>query len=228
MDLDALNRYWLYCLNEHVLPIIFHWEPITTYFSCLVHLIELCNLLLNLHPFDFLKLLQVVERRNLVSFLTNSEVKEENTVSDSGGPTGRYKDRSASDSFSQSNKDMISETPSGSVKGTFLNEEMESGSSTRVEQEVADAVGLTREASLETAGSKTASQVLLESSETYDVKDANLEDQFGAKLDDTDVEDGVNPEIGNMEPPPLAGANVMNVIVVAAECAPWSKTGMYI
>jgi hypothetical protein len=28
--------------------------------------------------------------------------------------------------------------------------------------------------------------------------------------------------------PPLAGPNVMNVIVVAAECAPWSKTGMII
>lgn len=27
------------------------------------------------------------------------------------------------------------------------------------------------------------------------------------------------------KPPPLAGPNVMNVIVVAAECAPWSKTG---
>uniref|UniRef100_A0A2P2JZE7 Granule-bound starch synthase 2ic/amyloplastic isoform X1 n=1 Tax=Rhizophora mucronata TaxID=61149 RepID=A0A2P2JZE7_RHIMU len=26
-------------------------------------------------------------------------------------------------------------------------------------------------------------------------------------------------------PPPLAGVNVMNVILVAAECAPWSKTG---
>lgn len=27
------------------------------------------------------------------------------------------------------------------------------------------------------------------------------------------------------KPPPLAGANVMNIILVAAECAPWSKTG---
>lgn len=27
------------------------------------------------------------------------------------------------------------------------------------------------------------------------------------------------------EKPPLAGPNVMNVILVAAECAPWSKTG---
>lgn len=28
--------------------------------------------------------------------------------------------------------------------------------------------------------------------------------------------------------PPLAGANVMNVILVAAECAPWSKTGSFL
>ncbi|CAL1392149.1 unnamed protein product [Linum trigynum] len=27
------------------------------------------------------------------------------------------------------------------------------------------------------------------------------------------------------KPPPLAGANVMNIILVSAECAPWSKTG---
>ena len=27
------------------------------------------------------------------------------------------------------------------------------------------------------------------------------------------------------KPLPLAGANVMNIILVAAECAPWSKTG---
>lgn len=30
---------------------------------------------------------------------------------------------------------------------------------------------------------------------------------------------------GEAKPPPLAGTNVMNIIVVAAECAPWSKTG---
>ncbi|KAE8659506.1 Granule-bound starch synthase 2 [Hibiscus syriacus] len=38
-----------------------------------------------------------------------------------------------------------------------------------------------------------------------------------AEVDDSVVEDE--------NPPPLAGANVMNVILVAAECAPWSKTG---
>lgn len=30
---------------------------------------------------------------------------------------------------------------------------------------------------------------------------------------------------GKEKPPPLAGINVMNIILVAAECAPWSKTG---
>ncbi|GMJ04139.1 starch synthase 2 [Hibiscus trionum] len=37
-----------------------------------------------------------------------------------------------------------------------------------------------------------------------------------------DVEDSA---VEGENPPPLAGANVMNVILVAAECAPWSKTG---
>lgn len=27
------------------------------------------------------------------------------------------------------------------------------------------------------------------------------------------------------KPPPLAGPNVMNIVMVGAECAPWSKTG---
>lgn len=34
-----------------------------------------------------------------------------------------------------------------------------------------------------------------------------------------------DPEEEDIKPPPLAGANVMNIILVAAECAPWSKTG---
>ncbi|KVH92694.1 Glycogen/starch synthase, ADP-glucose type, partial [Cynara cardunculus var. scolymus] len=34
-----------------------------------------------------------------------------------------------------------------------------------------------------------------------------------------------DPASDDVESPPLAGPNVMNVILVAAECAPWSKTG---
>nr|XP_019710784.1 soluble starch synthase 2-2, chloroplastic/amyloplastic isoform X1 [Elaeis guineensis] len=186
------------------------------------------------------KLLQVVERRNLDSSLINSEVRaEEDMVSyaksdetsnlnlspSSGWPTGRYKGSIVADSFSQSSEAMISETPPGSANGTFLNKEMESGSNTEVERAFAAGIGLTREADPEAAASKTASQVLSASSETYDAKDVILEDPLGAKLDNTDAEDDVDSEEGNMDAPPLAGANVMNVVVVAAECAPWSKTG---
>ncbi|TYI08683.1 hypothetical protein ES332_A09G017100v1 [Gossypium tomentosum] len=49
-----------------------------------------------------------------------------------------------------------------------------------------------------------------ESSTEADSKEA-------AEVDDAAVEDE--------KPPPLAGVNVMNIILVAAECAPWSKTG---
>uniref|UniRef100_A0A0D6R467 starch synthase n=1 Tax=Araucaria cunninghamii TaxID=56994 RepID=A0A0D6R467_ARACU len=35
----------------------------------------------------------------------------------------------------------------------------------------------------------------------------------------------IDSDEGDAKPPPLAGTNVMNIIVVAAECAPWSKTG---
>lgn len=41
-----------------------------------------------------------------------------------------------------------------------------------------------------------------------------------------DLSDQVNHPFGEeVKPPPLAGPNVMNVILVAAECAPFSKTG---
>lgn len=35
----------------------------------------------------------------------------------------------------------------------------------------------------------------------------------------------LEPEKEDVKPPPLAGANLMNVILVAAECSPWIKTG---
>lgn len=37
--------------------------------------------------------------------------------------------------------------------------------------------------------------------------------------------DNVDLKSEDVKPPPLAGVNVMNIILVAAECAPWSKTG---
>ncbi|KAA0053773.1 granule-bound starch synthase 2 [Cucumis melo var. makuwa] len=40
--------------------------------------------------------------------------------------------------------------------------------------------------------------------------------------DDSDTVETAGVDV---KPPPLAGVNVMNIVIVAAECAPWSKTG---
>ncbi|XP_059293972.1 granule-bound starch synthase 2, chloroplastic/amyloplastic [Lycium ferocissimum] len=52
-------------------------------------------------------------------------------------------------------------------------------------------------------------------------KSDNLEGSSAEKAN-TETEDPVDVD---EKPPPLAGTNVMNIILVAAECAPWSKTG---
>eukprot|EP00249_Psilotum_nudum_P024018 c29061_g1_i2 orf=359-2782(-) len=45
------------------------------------------------------------------------------------------------------------------------------------------------------------------------------------KIESLKLEEDAAAEEIKEKPAPLAGVNVMNVIVVAAECAPWSKTG---
>ncbi|KAI3726104.1 hypothetical protein L1987_65901 [Smallanthus sonchifolius] len=54
----------------------------------------------------------------------------------------------------------------------------------------------------------------------YNATNERLKDTSESILDEADV-----PASDDVESPPLAGPNVMNVILVAAECAPWSKTG---
>ncbi|KAK4797733.1 hypothetical protein SAY86_030059 [Trapa natans] len=52
-----------------------------------------------------------------------------------------------------------------------------------------------------------------------DKKEGDLEEAT-AQIEADDEDDSEDAK-----PPPLAGANVMNVVLVAAECAPWIKTG---
>lgn len=54
----------------------------------------------------------------------------------------------------------------------------------------------------------------------------HLEDDKHEKSSSEKVNvDKENSESEEAKPPPLAGTNVMNIILVAAECAPWCKTG---
>lgn len=64
---------------------------------------------------------------------------------------------------------------------------------------------------------------LSSSSDTARLAVEENENLTEAGLEEVGEVDG--PAIEDEKPPPLAGANVMNVILVAAECAPWSKTG---
>ncbi|KAE9466570.1 hypothetical protein C3L33_01513, partial [Rhododendron williamsianum] len=65
---------------------------------------------------------------------------------------------------------------------------------------------------------------LSSSSATSSLKEEKLGDLKESSLQEVNGEANV-PTSEDVKPPPLAGANVMNVIVVSAECAPWSKTG---
>ncbi|XP_027359278.1 granule-bound starch synthase 2, chloroplastic/amyloplastic-like isoform X2 [Abrus precatorius] len=59
---------------------------------------------------------------------------------------------------------------------------------------------------------------------TLSLKVESLEDVIESSLKEIGNE-ADNVESEGEKPPPLAGANVMNVILAAVECAPWSKTG---
>ncbi|KAJ1399695.1 Starch synthase, catalytic domain [Sesbania bispinosa] len=75
----------------------------------------------------------------------------------------------------------------------------------------------------ETISPSTLPNELANNIETYSLKVENLEGVSESSLKVTDEADNVESE--GEKSPPLAGANVMNVILVAAECAPFSKTG---
>lgn len=60
-------------------------------------------------------------------------------------------------------------------------------------------------------------------STTLSPKDEKKEDLKKSSV--KEVNEPIVPADETEKPPPLAGSNVMNVILVAAECAPWSKTG---
>lgn len=66
---------------------------------------------------------------------------------------------------------------------------------------------------------------VLESAEENPMKKQTVENSL--LHDSANIEDGLDDSANTAENPitPLAGPNVMNIIVVAAECAPWSKTG---
>ncbi|XP_008789825.2 granule-bound starch synthase 2, chloroplastic/amyloplastic-like isoform X2 [Phoenix dactylifera] len=189
---------------------------------------------------------QIVERRELVSSIKDSVVNTEqepvsnswsnNSLSDAdvGGSfsnlnidsTGAERHRtynsnntgSSADSFTQSAEVGRSESQptTSSEESFYVEEEPKDG---------LEVLGLLNEVDLEIPQSEIMAPVLPEASESSNVKDEKHEDLAEAKVVGLSEEQEVAPDEEYLDSPPLAGANVMNVIVAAAECAPWSKTG---
>ncbi|KAJ8486134.1 hypothetical protein OPV22_018619 [Ensete ventricosum] len=181
---------------------------------------------------------QIVERRKQISSLDsraaeadqdiNYYLKDRRNFSFNPSPSdrvtnGKYNGSTVSKSSVQSTASKMSETRHNGIAGKSPMKTGESGDSLRSDRLSPNRLGLAKDTDLDTTN-LVEPTFLVEESERC-VKDENAENQMEAKLDSVDPEADTDPEKEAMDDPPLAGVNVMNVIVVAAECAPWSKTG---
>ncbi|WOK95615.1 soluble starch synthase 2-2, chloroplastic/amyloplastic-like [Canna indica] len=196
---------------------------------------------------------QIVERRKLLSTVKDSAVtKEEEPVSynqNSGSfsslDIGKDEEHDRANN-SWTSSDMYAQSP---TESGVVHDYKESINGLEVEQSVANALGLSREANFEQSQPPTvlpqlqplpvishyqpfpvhtepqSLPVLPEDSGSYVMKDENLEIPAEAYVIAPNEHQEAPPHEGILDSPRLAGPNVMNVIVVAAECAPWSKTG---
>ncbi|KAJ8491278.1 hypothetical protein OPV22_012999 [Ensete ventricosum] len=135
--------------------------------------------------------------------------------STSGVISGRCNSSTVSNGLVQSSESMMSQTQHiGNTENSF--EEAEG------QGDILQAHVLAKDADIDSTSGSVESSLLMHESERG-TEDENGQNHMEAKSDGVDTEAHI--EVGNVDAPPLAGANCMNVIVVAAECAPWSKTG---
>ncbi|KAJ9147616.1 hypothetical protein P3X46_029753 [Hevea brasiliensis] len=158
---------------------------------------------------------QIAERRKLVSSIQSSVGDHE-------------VDRTSHEQRENSlpNSDEVPETSSSAISGGHakVEKELEQNVSPTTASFVKNSTKLLKEMNSEKVWSDEMPSFLSSTSEISTINDENN----GGSNEST------SPKVDNVEsdsmtedtkPPPLAGANVMNVILVAAECAPWSKTG---
>ncbi|XP_058083400.1 granule-bound starch synthase 2, chloroplastic/amyloplastic-like isoform X2 [Magnolia sinica] len=182
---------------------------------------------------------QIAERRKLVSSIKNSIVNtEEDAVFDresdnsfsnmdlpsaSGELNGKFRGEMLPDSYALSTTVETLETLSLDAGGDFEAEKKESWEKNSFEEAYSTIDSFND--FKETAQSTIMPSLLPEASETHHFRDEMFKELAEANVEGESGELTADPTEEDLKPPPLAGANVMNVIVVAAECAPWSKTG---
>ncbi|XP_023912722.1 granule-bound starch synthase 2, chloroplastic/amyloplastic [Quercus suber] len=185
---------------------------------------------------------QIAERRNLVSSIKDSIINQED---DEVSYEGRGNSSPNPDLASASDKsvdDHNSGIPSNNYARLTVDEELETLPSDfsrdlnevkKESEEVAplrkassdvDSASHLKETNPEKVWLDGLPSFLSSPSESSSITDKKHEIFNKTSLAEVDGEAN-DPAIEEVSPPPLAGANVMNVILVAAECAPWSKTG---
>ncbi|KAJ9147615.1 hypothetical protein P3X46_029753 [Hevea brasiliensis] len=185
---------------------------------------------------------QIAERRKLVSSIQSSvgdhEVdrtsheQRENSLPNSGNTSTidvnmlEQQNGAVLPSSVHATADEVPETSSSAISGGHakVEKELEQNVSPTTASFVKNSTKLLKEMNSEKVWSDEMPSFLSSTSEISTINDENN----GGSNEST------SPKVDNVEsdsmtedtkPPPLAGANVMNVILVAAECAPWSKTG---
>ncbi|KAH7852117.1 hypothetical protein Vadar_020861 [Vaccinium darrowii] len=186
---------------------------------------------------------QIAERRKLVSSIRTTNIDSEgdevpynekdnsfpglDATPSGGNDNNVVHDRGVLSSGSvHSTVDSAMETVSPAVNDGFTEDSKEAENDLYHEKTSSkvDSHKQLKDITSESVWSDELPSFLSSSSATSSLKDEKLGDLKESSLQDVNGEANM-PTSEDVKPPPLAGANVMNVIIVSAECAPWSKTG---
>ncbi|KAK8533920.1 hypothetical protein V6N13_028390 [Hibiscus sabdariffa] len=179
-------------------------------------------------------LLQIAERRKMISSIKGS-------IADQDEDFGKQRDKSLPNpDLASRSSDSVDEDKNGSIPSSSrVNSATKNVSGILPSNEVGEepdlylppekassAMGSIKKS--KTTDSKTFKSDVLPSYLSTSSDEAQDIDEDNKNLTEAVLKEAAEVEDSAVEgenPPPLAGANVMNVILVAAECAPWSKTG---
>ncbi|XP_008230773.1 PREDICTED: granule-bound starch synthase 2, chloroplastic/amyloplastic [Prunus mume] len=186
---------------------------------------------------------QIAERRKLVSSIQSSSINQEEDKASFEQVNDSFPNvESSSTSGDNTVEDQIGSIASSSYGDSTEDKELETVPSAvsrgldKIEKDHGEPLPLNKAPSevdstkhVNKTSSKTEWSDALPSFISTTAKTSTPIDEELVDLKEPSLEEVNNWETDLMsedvKPPPLAGANVMNVILVAAECAPWSKTG---
>ncbi|KAA8532972.1 hypothetical protein F0562_032911 [Nyssa sinensis] len=181
---------------------------------------------------------QMEERRNLLASSKSTSVYKENGVvsyvgkdpnpasGQSGVNNSQHNNQVFSGSYAHSTSNKVAGVPSILPTKGYREGEKKSTAELTVERDSLATVSSKnfKETSSVTFQNETLPSFLSKASKFDGLKDEKLE-ELAEESSENRSDEANDPGEEDTKSSPLAGANVMNIILVAAECSPWSKTG---